>query len=271
MDKLCSNKKYYIIRNGEFAINANTKIVYSVFSLCLCVEEYASTGSTVCFILFSGSTIIWTTVETILYLTGTRVIKPMTFNYNNGGQIELPRYVSLLLQGAQEGGCITTIGIYFGDRLFSVTHLIIFHALIIFIMVNIFNKTTSSTMNSRRQVNTAGSLLAMSGICIFNIHTMYSNPEHIYRQICMLAVMIYLSTWWTLAVWYRGFREVAVDDNVYSDIIVKKASRHDTAMVLAYDVIFEIGIAYLSFYGLLMPYSGSSATPTSLSGSTSLN
>jgi ABC-type molybdate transport system substrate-binding protein len=124
-------------------------------------------------------------------------------------------------------------------------------------MVNIFNKTTSSVENSRRQVNTAGSLLAMTGVSAFNIHTMYFNPEHICRQICMLAVMIYLSTWWTLAVWYRGFREVAVDDNVYSDIIVKKASRHDTAMVLAYDVIFEIGIAYLSFYSLLIHYAGS--------------
>ena len=70
-------QQFYIIRKGDFATDANKKIYYSLFTICLSLEEYINTGSTDCFRIMIGSTMIWTLIETILYITNTRVIKPM--------------------------------------------------------------------------------------------------------------------------------------------------------------------------------------------------
>ena len=45
------DNKYYIIRRGDFAINGNTKIFYSLFSICLCIEEYIQLNSIECFFM----------------------------------------------------------------------------------------------------------------------------------------------------------------------------------------------------------------------------
>lgn len=71
------NNQYYIIRKGDFATDGNKKIYYSLFSICLCVEEYVQYQSTDCFYIMIGSTIVWTIIESILHTTNTRVIKPM--------------------------------------------------------------------------------------------------------------------------------------------------------------------------------------------------
>ena len=237
--------KYFIVRNGDFATCANTKIIYSLFAILLSLGDYFINNSTSCFRIMVGSTLIWTIIEFFLYFTNTRIIKPMYLRYKNS-DIKIPKYLSLFLQGFQEGGVITTIGLYFGDRLNnkeSLYHIIFFHLIILFSVIKIVNKNNYQKA-SKRQINTSSSLTLMGSVTLYNIYMMYLYPEHIYRQLKMVLTMVYFCSFWTFFAWYKGFRIVEVND--------KFASNWDTFLVLAYDIIFEIGIAYLTFYNLFI-------------------
>jgi len=249
---ILTNKLYYILRIGDFATNANTKIYYSLFTILLCVHDYISYDSNDCFMIMTFSTLIWTFIEFLLHFSNTRVIKPMIFYFFDRRYI-LPNYIGIFLQGFQEGGCVTTIGLYFGDRIYNPYSFFYLHILIIFILCNVAFKLRINNCNSRRLVNADSSMLLMAFITMFNCRSFYLYPEHFYRQLKMFGVMVYICSFWTLAVWYKGFRyvEVYIKDNRGNEII-QKYNIFNTFYILSYDVIFEIGMAYLFFYNILI-------------------
>ena len=228
------------------------KYIIVYFRLDLCLEEYITNNSIDCFIILSYSTLIWTFIEFLLHISNTRNIKPMFFYTNKNNSIIVPHYLSIFLQGFQEGSCITTIGLYFGDRIFSFKYVIFLHLLIAFIIINVCNQNKTKKHTSIRHVNTTGSLLLMAIITLYDIKLLYESPHHLHRQLSMLFVMIYVSFFWTITIWCKGFREVVVyikdQDDKY---IIKKFTLHDTIKVLIYDIIFEIGMVYLFFYRFL--------------------
>jgi len=243
--------KYYIIRKGDFATNGNTKILYSVFSIGLCIEEYINANSTDCFSIMIGSTIVWTIIEFFLQYTNTRNIKPMYITTFYGQKQQLHKYLGMFLQGFQEGGVVTTIGLYFGDRWFNYTYLYMFHILILFIVVSMFFKNSNTNNNnvSKRQINTLGSLCLMGYITLYNVKTLYDNPIHLQRQLMMFCTMIYISSIWTLMAYCKNFRNIEVQIIDQSGQYVVKPHKHlDAFIILGYDVIFEVGVAYLTFY-----------------------
>ena len=255
------DNKYYIIRIGDFATNGNKKILYSLFSICLCLEEYISVKSIDCFSIMIGSTIVWTIIEYILSFTKTRVIKPMYVTNYSGKKIKLNKHLGIFLQGFQEGGVVTTFGVYFGDRLFNVKYLIFFHLFIGYIVINMVMKDNNN-LNiknvkqikknkniSKRQINTIPSLGIMGYITIYNVKTLYYNQSHFLRQFKMFFVMIYVCSIWSLIAYYKEFRKVKIyEKNENDQYISKNINYSDTIFILGYDVIFEIGIAYLTFY-----------------------
>jgi len=243
--------EYYILRRGNFATNANTKINYGLFTLLLCLEEYLTLNKTDCFNIMINSTFIWSFIEAILHITFTRIIKPMHLTIFNN-TYKVPIYFGIFLQGFQEGGCITTIGLYFGDRLHIKKYFIFLHFIIIFIIRSVNNRELHDKISSKRMVNTPMSISLMSLVTLYNSVKLYLNPSHIERAMKMFFIMIYVSTFWTLIAWYKGFRNVIV----YKQILTKKidiVNNYNTFFVLGYDVIFEIGMAYLFFYCYYMP------------------
>ena len=174
----------------------------------------------------------------------------MYLNYHNYS-IQLPINLGIFLQGFQEGGCITTIGLYFGDRLHIYKYCFFLHVLILFISMNVFIKTKKVGQSSKRLVNSASSLSLMGTITAYDIIILYRNPLHFQRQMKMFFVMIYVCSFWTFVVWYKGFRKVKVYIQDHNNLYVRKTSNYtDTFIVLSYDVIFEIGMAYLFFYNI---------------------
>ncbi len=256
------NNKYYIVRIGDFATNANTKIYYCLFTLLLCIEEYITYNIIDCFIILGISTLIWSLIEFLLHISNTRVIKPMNLYYMNKKK-ELPSYLGIFLQGFQEGGCITTFGLYFGDRINNYNYCIFLHALISIIIINVLIKENKQIHSSKRQINTKSSLFLMGSVTLYNIMTLYYNPLHFRRQLSMFFIMIYMCSFWTFVAWYKGFRKVEIyikntrsskaelEDSQY---IKKDYNAYDTFIVLAYDIIFEIGMAYLFFYNYYVIY-----------------
>jgi len=161
--------------------------------------------------------------------------------------------MGIFLQGFQEGGCVTTIGLYFGDRLFQYKSFLFLHLLILFIIGNVSIKHRINNFASKRLVNSTGSLSLMSSITLYNFNTLYQNPSHCYRQMKMLFIMIYVCSFWTFTAWYKGFRKVEVYiKNEQGNEMIQKQSEYDTFYILGYDVVFEIGMAYLFFYNILI-------------------
>ena len=245
------NNKYYIIRTGDFANNGNKKILYSLFAVVLCVDDYYTDNSYDCFSIMIGSSVVWSGIELFLYLSNTRKIKPMYLFYSNK-QITVPKYLGICLQGMQEGGVVATFGLYFGDRMFNYKYAILYHLFLIYMVVNMSYKQTNNKVLSKRQINAKSSLLLMSAFTMYNVVSLYNNPEHLYRASMLCASMIYMSSIWTIVSYYKGFRKVEVIEYVNSQYITKPNIWLDAFYVLSYDVLFEICIAYLTFYNLFV-------------------
>jgi len=256
--------KYHIVRHGDFATNGNTKLLYGGFSIILCLDDYISRNSSDCFIIFIGSSVIWSLTELFLQISKTRVIKPMYITTPWDTKHKLSRPFGIILQGIQEGGLVTTLGLYFGDRLFEPKTFLFVHAFILFIIRNIYIRKNTHKA-SKRQVNTPICLILMGSVTVYNIHTLYHNPEHIQRQLSMFLVMTYICSFWTYFAWYRGFRtiEVHIKNPLYittngepntqlTEYYTKPVSIIDTFCILAYDVFFEIGVAYMLFYNMFI-------------------
>ena len=253
------DNKYYIIRQGDFATNGNTKILYSAFSICLSIHDYIDTGSKDCIFILIGSTFTWTMIEFLLQFTATRNIKPMYITNLYGKKHYLHKYLGMFLQGFQEGGVVTTIGLYFGDRLFDFKYLLMYHVLILFIIMSMFFKKNNWNNNnySKRQINTTSSLGFMGTITLYNVKILYDNPMHFQRQATMFFAMIYISSIWTLMSYYKNFRNVEVQIKDSSNqYVVKQHNYLEAFIILGYDIFFEIGVAYLTFYNwFLLPNS----------------
>ncbi len=251
MAPLYDNNKYYIIRTGDFATNGNKKILYSLFAIVLCIDDYYTDNSFDCFSIMIGSSVVWSIIELFLYLSNTRKIKPMYLFYSNQ-RIEIPKYMGICLQGIQEGGVVATFGLYFGDRMFNYKYVIVYHLFLMNMVINMSYKQTNNKILSKRQINTKGSLLLMSAFTMYNVVSLYNNPEHLYREAKLCASMIYMSSIWTIMSYYKGFRKVEVIEYINAQDIVKKNIYLDTFYVLSYDILFEICIAYLTFYNLFV-------------------
>jgi len=167
--------------------------------------------------------------------------------YILNNKYQLPMQVGVFLQGFQEGGCITTIGLYFGDRIHIRKYFLFLHFIILFIIWSVSTRKLQNKISSKRQVNTYTSIALMSSVTTYNIIKLYQNPSHIQRAINMLFVMIYISSYWTCIAWYKGFRKVRVYQTICGEKM-RIINKYNTINVLGYDVIFEIGMAYLFFY-----------------------
>tara|TARA_Y100001970_G_C14139401_1_gene806237 strand:- start:253 stop:1041 length:789 start_codon:yes stop_codon:yes gene_type:complete len=246
--------KYYIIRTGDFATDANKKIVYILLSVVLCLHDSIINKNIEYFAIMICSSIIWTIIELLLNEQKVRVIKPMKITWNNQTNI-INKYVGISLQGIQEGGAVTIIGLYFGDRFGSIFYQCFYHLLIFYMVVNIGKKKSNIKTLSKRQINTPCSLCLMSSAAIFNIWVIVNNPSHIYRELNMFMSMVYISSIWTIISYYKDFRKVEIYLYNNHKYVCKPNTLIDAFVILGYDVVFEIGIAYITFYNMfIIPY-----------------
>ena len=166
-------------------------------------------------------------------------------------QKKINNYLGICLQGLQEGGFVTTFGLYFGDRLFQLKYFILLHIFVFFIILNIYFKKNEEEL-SKRQINSNSSLLLMFSCSLYNIKMIYQYTEHNVRQFKMFFVMVYISSIWTFLVWLRNFRKVEILLKNNNNYIQKEITYMDSFLILGYDIIFEIAIAYLTFYNLFI-------------------
>ena len=80
------------------------------------------------------------------------------------------------------------------------------------------------------------------------MYCFYYNPIHRMSLIKMFFTMVYLSSIWTFISYYKQYRGIEISKND----IVQTSTHFDAFLILGYDVVFEIGIAYLTFYNLFL-------------------
>lgn len=243
--------KYYIIRTGDFATNANKKIIYITLGLGLCFHDYNVNHTMEYYYVMFGSSFIWTLIELFLNQQQIRIIKPMKLNIN-GITYPLNKYIGITLQGIQEGGVVTIIGLYFGDRFYSVYYQTLYHLLIAYMVTNMVSKTPNKKVLSKRQINTPLSLILMSSATLWNGVILYNHPHHITRAFNMFMSMIYITSIWTYVSYCKEFRQVEVYIKENNHYKIKEQNCVDAFFILGYDVLFEIGIAYITFYNLFI-------------------
>lgn len=240
--------KYYIVRKGDFAVNGNKKIVFSLLSFVMALDDYMNNNSSDCMTIMIGSTFVWTIIEAFLHLSKTRQIKSMYIRLN-GMKFSIPTFWGIFLQGFQEGGLVSTFGLYFGDRLYQLKCIFILHIFIFFIVKSLMSKGRGYNVLSKRQINAPGSLAVIGLMTMYNLKIALEFPQHIYRQMRMFFVMVYVCGIWTCVAYHKQFRAVHKDVNMnIGTYICKTPSHKEEIIVLGYDVIFEIGVAYLTFY-----------------------
>ena len=118
-------------------------------------------------------------------------------------------------------------------------------------------KETNNKVLSKRQINTPGSLALMSGATIFNTWILINYPQHFYREMGMFLSMVYISGIWTVVSYYKDFRRVEVQlyqhrCNIGREYVRKLDTFLDAFFILGYDVVFEIGMAYITFYNIVL-------------------
>ena len=64
----------------------------------------------------------------------------------------------------------------------------------------------------------------------------------------MFFVMTYVCSIWTYIAYKKGFRTVETHIIGENGTIIKPGDEFDALFILGYDVIFEISIAYLTFF-----------------------
>ena len=247
-------KKYYITRRGEFATDANKKIAYTILGLCLCYHDYIERNTIEYISVFMGASLFWTVIELFLNMTKSRIINPMVLKVRKRFEIPVNKYIGIALQGTQEGGVVTVIGLYFGDRSRSIHYQTIYHMIILYMILNMTCKKSNLKTRSRRQINTCSSLSIMGTVTLYNAATLYYNQRHLYRILNMFLSMIYISSIWTYVSYKKMFRNVETEsiNNKTNEYELDTSTNKTVFNVLAYDVIFEIGLAYITFYNLFI-------------------
>ncbi|MHA1377344.1 MAG: hypothetical protein ACTSRG_03070 [Candidatus Helarchaeota archaeon] len=101
----------YMIRGGGFGEDFGIKLIMAIITILICIYDWKKNKRYDYFWVFIDGTLIWSTVELVLQLSGTRVI-PNKILFG----IQIPLWISVPLQGISEGAAIAVYGIFAGDN-----------------------------------------------------------------------------------------------------------------------------------------------------------
>jgi hypothetical protein len=192
------------------------------------------------FYVFLIGTIIWFSVEFSVQSLGIRV----TDAYMYG--LHLPIFVAALLRGAAEGGFIILFGLFFADRMNRkwITVFLILCGVTLYITLSAQqNMPPTGEVASRRDLLNTGGLVYMSMMILFDIFWLAKAKIKVRnRALPALLVMIIFTGIWTLGEYLAKTRWIELGSSL--------APGYLQFLGLSYDVIVEIGLAYLPFLGL---------------------
>ena len=243
----------YMIRDGIFGDSFEVKLIMALAAILACLYDYTKNKRYDYFWVFLFGTLVWTIVEIVLQVIGTRVYEQA---YLLG--MELPISFSALLQGTSEGAAVAILGVFIGDRLMNKATrkkaVVIFTAVTgAMVLLSLLNanaeKNIGGDVLSRRDMFTAESILFIAVMSLIAIVWFwralpYERKRGLYMYLSMAAYAIF----WTIGEVFSNTRWIEVGgDGVY-----QRASLPVEIFALSYDIFIEIALIYVPF--LAAPY-----------------
>lgn len=240
-----------MIRDGSYGSNFLVKLINSIVCLTICLVYKKVKKRNDYFWIFLTGTFLWTLVEVVLQLTGARET-PQVFLFG----WELPMFLQVLIQGISEGAFVAILGILFADLFLEkksrIWGAILFLAYNSYLVVdnllrsNVF-KNVGGDVTSRRDMFTPASIIYLSIMIIIGIiWFIKADRESRIRGLMMMGVLIVMVTAWTATQVWANTRWIEIGP--LSDLT--RAPPIIEILVLAYDIIVEICLAYLPYYAI---------------------
>ncbi len=245
----------YMIRNGQMGTNYETKFIFTVVTIFLCLYDWRKNKRLDYFWVFIVGTIIWTIIEFRLQLSGTRdIIQAYLFG------LEIPTLAESLLRGTYEGSIPAVLGVFFADRIIEKETrkryiIISITCLTLFLIQRLLQakptKDIGGEVASRRVMFTPFGIIFLTGILIINILWLWkrANKEQRKRAIYMFMVMLAITVVFTIGEYIANTRWVEignVPDNLH------QASPLIEFAALNYNNFIEFASMYIPF--LIIPY-----------------
>lgn len=239
---------WFIIRDAAFGRDFTPKLWVSLIGIGLVLWDWRTQRRRDYLWVFVVGTVLWAGAEALLALQGVR---DMPERVLFGRPIPLP--VSYLLQGMGEGAFIAVVGLFFGDRLLTpgrrrsaALGLAVLCGLITLASMRSAARVAGPVVASRRDVGATSSLLALVALAAIALWLVVRRRAWRPRTAAMFGVMVVLSAIWTVGQVAVGGRWVeTATPTGFVD-----ASPLVSFLVLGFDVLVEIAIAYVPFLAL---------------------
>ncbi|MHA1438775.1 MAG: hypothetical protein ACTSPD_14490 [Promethearchaeota archaeon] len=252
---------------GPFNTDFNIKFIFAIIVVLLILFDWKKNDRLDYFWVSVFGTIIWSTAEFFLQLSGTREFQQ---NYLFG--IPLPLFIAIPFQGLVEGAFIAVICLFFADLMKDDKNkkwaIIGFTILMVLLFIGAFlggihEPNYGGDVPSRRKMTSIISLFFLGVFIYANITFFLIKPKSeesrigkylkIYptdkdrkRGEYLFLFMTVFGTVWTIAEYLAGTRWI--------EIGTIDSTEHAPPLVeffwLTFDIIIEITVAYIPFYTL---------------------
>jgi hypothetical protein len=259
----------FMIRGGIFGYEFSIKLLITIFAIYLCYYDWKTNDKRLDYfwVLLIG-TIIWSLAEFLLQLVGIRELHE---KYLFGFDITYWFWLTIPLQGISEGAFIAVLSLFVGDRFlskvkkregififlgYSIIRYGIVYGLLFIIGDNFLDVNIGDpNVPSRRDIFTIPSIIYLAVLITpFVYWFIRADKNSRKRAIIMFYVMFFNVTIWTILEWLTGQRwiEVGIKTSEGTFLNLMRASPLIELLSIAYDVIIEIVLIYMTF--LAIPY-----------------
>ena len=245
----------FMIRNGAMGTNYEAKLIISIVASLICVYDWYEHKRYDYLWVYVFGTIIWTSIEFLLQITGDRdIVQATLFGIN------ISPFTASLLRGTMEGTFPAVAGIFFADRFQDKKQRKIFLIIGILFLVTFFfltllqakpYKDIGGNVASERRMFTPFSLILLNFIFIFNIIWLWkiATPEQRRRVFLMFIVMLLITAIFNIGEYLANTRWIQIKSNgnyYQADPLLEFFALH------IYNNIFEFASFYLLF--IIIPY-----------------
>jgi len=239
----------YMIRDASFGQDFTPKLLAALIAIGLVAWDWRKQRRRDYLWVFVVGTVIWAAAEAFLSIQGIRDMPERTLL---GRPLSLP--VSYLIQGMGEGAFVAVLGLFVGDRVLNPStrrrgFIIGLVGLVLLALVTFRSRRflMPDLEASRRDMLSTQSLLALLVLCIIGIVFYVARREWRPRTMMMFTYMLVFGTVFTLTQVAIGGRWIEVDAAGGG---YERAGLMLTIFGLAFDVVFEIALAYVPFLAI---------------------
>lgn len=242
----------FIVRAGDFGADLAPRFWFSVFAICLLAWDLGRHRRLDYLWVGVTGLVVWTTVEAVLQMGGTREIGRQTLF-----GVVMPVSKTILLQGLAEGASAAILGVFLGDRLLNRETRLRACAMMGVICVAMLGRGILSMsashpveldVTSRRNLGAAASLAFLGSVAMFDLFFFVIRPKHRRRIAAMACVIFLVASVWTVNQVMMGARWVEVVSS--QPAATMRATGLLAVAALGFDVLIEITAAYIAFYAI---------------------